>query len=125
MSTIGGIIFRSRGLRGLISSHLFVYVLKIKVLQIRSSKVLDKVSPQELKSFEVPTKEYSIVLFSLLKTLNGLSSNGLDLFFGCLELLVFFHRQLSLSHEVVPYDLNLLLQSVGFIHGGKQVFFQL
>ena len=90
-STLGGITFRACGLGGLVSNHFSVYFFEIKVLQIHSSRVLDEVSPQELKSFEVPTKEHSIVLFSLLKSLNGLSSNGLEFLLHLLKLFVLFH----------------------------------
>ena len=116
---------RGRGLGGLVSSHFFVYFLKIKVLQIHSSRVLDKVLPQELKSFEVPIEEHSIVLFSLLKSLNGLSSNGLEFLLHCLEPFILFHHQLSFNSEVIPHDLDLSFYGVGLIHSSNQVFLQL
>ena len=81
-STLVGITFKGSGVGGLVSSHFLVYLFKIKVLQIHSRGVLDEVSPQELKPFEVLAEEHSIVLFSLLESLNSFSSYGLDLLLG-------------------------------------------
>ena len=50
--------------------------------------MLDEVTPQKLKAFEVSTEEYSVVLVSLLKSLNGPGSNGLKLLLGYHKLLV-------------------------------------
>ena len=102
-SILRGITFRSHGLGSFVSSHLFVNLLKIKVLHIHSNWVLDEIAPQELESFEVPTEEHNIVLLNLLKGLNGLSSNGLDLLLGRLELFVFLHRQLASPMAVIKY----------------------
>ena len=79
----GNVIFRSGRFGGLISCHILVHLLKVQVLQVNSSRMLDEITSQKLEAFEVPTKEYSIVLVSLLKALNGSGSNGLKLLLGC------------------------------------------
>ena len=45
--------------------------------------MLDEITPQKLEAFEVPSKEYSVVLVSLLKTFNRFGSDGLKLLLGC------------------------------------------
>ena len=77
------VIFRSGRLGGLVSHHLLVHHLKVQVLQVNSNRMLDEITSQKLETFEVPTKEYSTVLVSLLKALNGSGNNGLKLLLGC------------------------------------------
>ena len=71
--------------------------------------MLHHVSSKELETFVIPTKEHSIVLFSQLKSLNGLDSHGFNLLFCSLKLFVLLHRQLLLNLELVGQSLGLLL----------------
>ena len=80
---LSSVIFRSRRLGGLVSRHLLIHHVKVQVLQVNSSRMLDKITSQKLEAFEVPTKEYRVVLVSLLKALNGSSSNGFKPLLGC------------------------------------------
>ena len=86
--------------------------------------MLDQVPTKELKVLVVPTEEHSVVLLSLLESLNGLGSNSLYLLLRGLELLILFQSQLPLSYKVVPQDLDLLFDGVGLIHGKNQVLLQ-
>ena len=76
------IAFRYRGLGSFISSHLFIHFLHVQIFQINSGEVLDEIRPQKLKAFKVPNKEHYVVLVSLLKRLDGPSSNGLEFLLG-------------------------------------------
>ena len=98
---LGSITIRGSRVRSLVSGHLRVHLLKVQVFQIYSKRVLNKISSQKLKPFEVPAEEHSIVLFSLLETFNGLDSYSFDLLFGSQELLVLLHSQLLFSPKVV------------------------
>ena len=87
-SLFSNVILKSERLGSLVNRHLLVHHFKIQVLQVISSGMLGEVTPQKLKAFEVPTEEYSVVLVSLLESLNEPGSNGLKLLFGCQKLLV-------------------------------------
>ena len=75
-------VFRSGRLGSLVNRHLLVHHFKVQALQVNTSGVLDKITPQKLKAFEVPTEKYSVVLIGLLKALNGSGSDGLKLLLG-------------------------------------------
>ena len=79
--------------------------------------MLDEVPSQELKAFVVLAEEYSIVLISLLKGLDGLGCDDLYFLLYRLKLLVLLQGQLPLSPQVDRQDPRLLLGSVGLIHG--------
>ena len=83
--------------------------------------MLDEIPLKKLKTLIIPTKENSVVLFSLLKGFNGLSNNGLDLLIRSLELLVLLHGQLLLNPQVVDQSLSLLLGGVSFVHGRNKL----
>ena len=82
ISLLSNVVFRGRRLGRFVSRHLLVHHLKVQALQVNSSWMLDEITPQKLEAFEVPTEEYSVVLISLLKALNGSSSDGLKLLLG-------------------------------------------
>ena len=67
--------------------------------------MLYHVLPKELKAFAIPTKEYSVVLFSQLKGLNSLGGHEPDLLVRGLKLFVFLHCQLLLNLELVRQSL--------------------
>ena len=104
---------------GLVSSHFLVYLFEVKVLQIYSRGVLDEVSPQKLEPFEVPAEEHSIVLISLLESLDGLSSYGLNLLLSSQELLVLFkvsyRSALRSSLRVLAFSLAILASFMAVI----------
>ena len=50
--------------------------------------MLDEVPPQKLKAFKVPVEEHSVVLVSLLESLDGPGSNSLELLLGSQKLIV-------------------------------------
>ena len=50
--------------------------------------MLDEILPQKLEALEIPTKEHYGVLLSLLEGLNEPGSNGFELLFGRLKLIV-------------------------------------
>ena len=79
----GGILLPS-----FVNRHLLVHHFKIQILQVNFSGMLDEVTPQKLKTFEVPTEEYSVVLVNLLKTFDEPGSDGFKLLLGCQKLLV-------------------------------------
>ena len=76
------VVFRSGRPGSLVNCHLLVHHLKVQALQVNTSGVLDEITPQKLEAFEVPTEKYSVVLVSLLKSLNGPSNDGLKLVLG-------------------------------------------
>ena len=103
-------------MRSLIRRHLLVYLL-----QVYSRRMLDYVSSKELKALVAPTEEHNVVLLSLLKSLDGLGSNGLYLLLCSLELLILLQGQLPLNSKLVPQDLDILLDSIGLVHGRNEV----
>ena len=50
--------------------------------------MLHHVPSEELKAFVILAEEYGVIFFSLLESLDGLSSHGLDLLVHSLELFV-------------------------------------
>ena len=50
--------------------------------------MLNEVPSQKLKTLKVPTKEYRVVLISLLKRLVGPSGNGFEFLLGSQKLLI-------------------------------------
>ena len=76
---------------------------------------------KELKALVVPVEEHSVVLLSLLESLNSLGNNGLYLLLRSLELLVFLQGQLPFSSEVVPQNLDLLFDGVSVVHDRNNV----
>ena len=119
------VILRSRRQGGLVHCHFLIYLLQIQVFKIHAGGVLDKVSPEELKTLVIPTEEHSVVLFSLLEGLDRLSNNSLDLLFCSQELLVFLQRQPPLCPQIIKQDLGFFLGGVSLIHGGNKVLPQL
>ena len=79
---------------------------------------------KELEAFVVLAEEHSVVLLSLLESLNSLGSNNLYLLLHGLELLVLLQGQLPLNFEVVPQDLDLLLNGIGLVHGRNEILLQ-
>ena len=80
---------RSSGYGGLVRWHLLVNHFHVQILQVYSRGVFDQVLTDELKALVIPAKEYNVVLFNLLESLDGLSSNDLHLLLRSLELLIF------------------------------------
>lgn len=80
-SGLWSVAFRNNnnGLRSFVCLHLLVYLLQVQTSQVHASRMLDEVLPKELEALVVLTKEYNVVLASLLKGFNGLGNNGLDL----------------------------------------------
>ena len=70
------IFSRSSGLGGLVHCHLLVNYLHVHVLEVYSRGMFDQVPTKEFKALVVPAEEYSVVLLSLLESLDGLGSNG-------------------------------------------------
>ena len=68
--------------------HFFLNGLKVQVVQINPRVVLGQLPPQQLKAFEVLTKEHVDVLIHLLKSLHNLVLSLGSLVLSCLELLV-------------------------------------
>ena len=62
--------------------------------------MLDEVPAKELEALEVPTEEYCGILLSLLKGLNGPSSDRLQLLLCHLKLVVLLQIQLTLDPKV-------------------------
>ena len=89
MSIPMSIFSRSSGYGGLVRWHLLVNHFHVQILQVYSRGVFDQVLTDELKALVIPAKEYNVVLFNLLESLDGLSSNGLHLLLCSLELLIF------------------------------------
>ena len=81
--------------------------------------MIDEVSPQKLEPFEVPAEEHSIVLISLLESLDGLSSYGLNLLLSSQELLVLFkvsyRSALRSSLRVLAFSLAILASFIAVI----------
>ena len=80
---------------------------------------------KELKALLVLAEEHSVVLPSLLESLNGLGSNSLYILLRSLELLVLLQGQLPLSSKVVPQNLDLSLTMLASSMAEMRSFFNL
>ena len=68
--------------------------------------MLDEVPAKELEALEVPAEEYYGILLSLLKGLDGPSSNRLQLLLRRLKLVVLLQIQLTLDPKVEIQSLD-------------------
>ena len=86
--------------------------------------MLDEVPAKEFETLEVPTEEYCGILLSLLKGLDGPSSDRLQLLLCRLKLVVLLQFQLTLDPKVGTQSLDFLLQCGSLVHRLYEVLFQ-